>query len=360
MAFARRATSACRRRTLSISPKAEARAPVCCLPGALRRYTVPLVGDDLGSSLKSLVDGVYMSEQSFTADLCRAARKARGKQGNLTYKGREQALARFAHVIWREGYQLHVAKQIREKHIEAWASDMSTRGCSKRTIANNIAHIRTALEGIGRRPFADKMSNATLGIGGASRAGTKRPMTRDKLESYRAAVEALDPGIALVLELQAEFGLRAEEGVRSIDSLTDWRRALSNAMGDGFVTVIHGTKGGKTRRCPPLDRKRAAEIVERAIAFCSEHRGKLVRKPDLKKAMERYHYVVRKAGMTGERAPHSVRYGYATEHLQRMDAAGVSRREAAGGVSTWLGHGDGRGTWVELVYGRESLFATEV
>jgi hypothetical protein len=30
-------------------------------------------------------------------------------------------------------------------------------------------------------------------------------------------------------------------------------------------------------------------------------------------------------------------------------------REAAAGVSTWLGHGDGRGSWVELVYGRELL-----
>lgn len=357
---ARRATSACRRRTLSISPKAEARAPVCCLPGALRRYTVPIVGDNLGSSLKSLVDGGCMSEQSFTADLCRAARKARGKQGNLTYKGREQALARFAHVVWRDGYQIHTAGQVREKHIEAWASDMAARGCSKRTIANNLTHLRTALEGIGRRPFADKMSNAALGAAGASRAGKKRPVSRDEFEPYRAAAAVVDQGVALVLELQAEFGLRAEEGVRSIDSLVDWRRALSNPMGDGFVTVIHGTKGGKTRRCPPLDRMRAAEIVGRAIAFCKDHRGKLVRKPDLKGAMERYHYVVRKVGMTGACAPHSLRYGYASEHLQRMRAAGMSKREAAAGVSTWLGHGDGRGTWVQLVYGRELLTATEV
>ncbi|MGF6777821.1 integrase domain-containing protein [Paraburkholderia sp. GAS334] len=301
-----------------------------------------------------------MSEQSFTADLCRAARKARGKQGNLTYKGREQALARFAHTVWRDGYQIHTTGQVKEKHIEAWARDMAARGCSKRTIANNLAHLRTALEGIKRRPFADKVSNAALGIAGASRAGTKRPMTRDELEPYRAAVAAIDPGVALVLDLQLEFGLRAEEAIRAVDSLADWYRALVNPVGDGFVTVIHGTKGGKTRRCPPLDRVRAAETAKRAIAFCDQHRGKLVRKPDLKKAMDRYHYVVRKVGMTGEQAPHSLRYAYATEHLRRMKAAGVSRREAAAGVSTWLGHGDGRGTWVEMVYGREELAAAEV
>lgn len=72
-------------------------------------------------------------------------------------------------------------------------------------------------------------------------------------------------------------------------------------MGDGFLTIIHGTKGGKTRRSPSLDRQRVAVLVERAIELSVEYGGKLVRKPDLKRAMERYHYVVRKVGMTDER-----------------------------------------------------------
>ncbi|WP_334031701.1 integrase domain-containing protein [Burkholderia orbicola] len=300
-----------------------------------------------------------MSHKSLTADLCRAARGARGKQANSTSKGREKSLARFARFLWDTGFQVHTTGQLKEKHLIAWSNDMRARGCSKRTAVNNMTHVRTALEGIGRRPFADKMSNAALGLSGASRAGTKRPMMRDELEPYRAAVAVIDPGIAVVLELQLEFGLRAREAVESIKSLADWRRALSSSIGDGFVTIIHGTKGGKTRRSPPLDRRRAAELVERAIGLSNEYGGKLVRKPDLKRAMERYHYVVRKVGMTDERAPHSLRYGYATEHLERQKAAGVSRREAAAGVSTWLGHGDGRGTWVERVYGREALADAE-
>ncbi|GBH26083.1 integrase domain-containing protein [Burkholderia vietnamiensis] len=301
-----------------------------------------------------------MSHKSLTADLCRAARGARGKQANSTSKGREKSLARFARFLWDMGFQVHTTGQLKEKHLIAWSNDMRARGRSKRTAVNNMTHIRTALEGIGRRPFADKMSNAALGLSGASRAGTKRPMMRYELEPYRAAVAVIDPGIAVVLELQLEFGLRAREAVESIKSLADWGRALTSAIGDGFVTIIHGTKGGKTRRSPPLDRRRAAELVERAIELSGEYGGKLVRKPDLKRAMERYHYVVSKVGMTDERAPHSLRYAYATEHLERLKAAGVSRREAAAGVSTWLGHGDGRGTWVERVYGREVLVDVEV
>jgi hypothetical protein len=38
-----------------------------------------------------------------------------------------------------------------------------------------------------------------------------------------------------------------------------------------------------------------------------------------------------------------------------MKAAGVPRRDAEAGVSTYIGHGDGRETWVRHVYGREEL-----
>ncbi|MFM0082987.1 phage integrase N-terminal domain-containing protein [Paraburkholderia sediminicola] len=150
--------------------------------------------------------------KSLTADLCRAARRARGKQGDHTWKGRGQAFARFAQFLWNAGYQIHTVGQIREKHFRARIDDLIARGRAKRTIANNATHIRTALEGIGRRPFADKVSNASLGIAGASRAGTKRPMSPDEFEPYRVAAAATDPGVALVLELELELGLRAQGG----------------------------------------------------------------------------------------------------------------------------------------------------
>jgi len=321
----------------------------------LRRLTVAHCGRRLWGRASDWTVGVSMSQESFTADLCRAARKARGKQGNLTYKGRQQALARFASFLWHTGFQVHTTGQLKEKHVRAWSADMDARGRSKRTIANNLAHVRTALEGIKRRPFADRLSNGSLGISGSSRAGTKRPMSREVFELFRVAVQAIDPGIAMALELQLEFGLRAEESVRSVKSLADWLHSLSNPVTDGFVTVIHGTKGGKTRRSPSLDKARAADTVRRALDLSKQSGGRLIRKQTLKQAMDRYHYVVRRVGMVGEQAPHGLRYGYATEHLMRMRDAGVSRREAAAGVSTFLGHGDGRGTWVEQVYGREAL-----
>jgi site-specific recombinase XerD len=300
-----------------------------------------------------------VSHQSLTVDLNRAARRTRGKQATLTFRGREQALARFARLLWSAGFQIHTAGQVKEKHIVAWTDAMKARGCSRRTIANNLAHVRTALEGIKRRRFADKMSNAVLSIANASRDGTKEPMSREMFEAFVTDAQKEDPGVAMVLELEFELGCRAQEGVMSPKSLKDWERILASPMTDGFVDVIHGTKGGRSRRSPPVDRTRALDVVRRALALSDQYGGVLVRKPDLEKAMHRYHYIVRKIGMVRERAPHSLRYAYATEHLERMRRAGVSRKEASAAVSTFLGHGDGRGTWVQRVYGRKSPTTSE-
>lgn len=296
-----------------------------------------------------------MSQNSLTEDLIEAAQKVRGKQGYHTNRGRKQSLARLASFLWQRGYQLHRTSQLKEKHIMAWVEEMKARGCSKRTVANNMAHVRTALEGIKRRPFADKLSNASLDVSRSSRMGAKEPMSAERFAVFLSAVASLDTGVAMVLELQLQFGLRAEEGVRSVKSLPDWERTLLNTLSDGFVTILYGTKGGRTRRSPPLDRQQALDLVQRAMRLAKTRGGKLVLKPDLAKAMNRYHYVVGKAGLRGKDAPHSLRYSYTHTHLSQLAETGVSTDEAAAAVSTWLGHGDGRGTWVRSVYGRTAL-----
>ncbi len=144
----------------------------------------------------------------------------------------------------------------------------------------------------------------------------------------------------------------------SPEALKGWERALANPLTDGFVDIVRGTKGGRSRRCPPLDRARALEIVRRATALCDERRGVLIQKSSLGQAMSRYHYVVRQIGMVGRSAPHSLRYAYATGHLERLKAAGATVAEAASAVSTYLGHGDGRGRWVVRVYGQDALAAS--
>ncbi|HGC4794889.1 TPA: DNA-binding protein, partial [Escherichia coli] len=62
----------------------------------------------------------------------------------------------------------------------------------------------------------------------------------------------------------------------------------------------------------------------------------------------RYH--VRKAGLSGVKAPHSMRYHFSQEARQFYRKSGYGDKEIYARVSMDLGHGDGRGRYVKQVY----------
>jgi hypothetical protein len=293
-----------------------------------------------------------MSEQNAVADMDHAARNKKGKQANRTRRSRLQEIKSFVKFLWKAEYQINTVSQIKEKHIFHWVDSLHAAGLSHRTIANKIAHVRACLNGAGRGTFAQRLTYERLGIAGASREGTKVPMARAVFQEYLTAARQLDQGVAMCLELQEAFGCRAQEAVMSVKSLRIWEVILTNKLTDGCAWIVHGTKGGRSRRSPPVDREQALDVVSRARALCKESGGVLIRKPDLKKAMGRYHAITRKIGMTGVEAPHSLRYQYAVNHLRKFAEQGYTWQEAAAATSTFLGHGDGRGRWVMRVYGR--------
>lgn len=55
--------------------------------------------------------------------------------------------------------------------------------------------------------------------------------------------------------------------------------------------------------------------VNQALSLASQLNGKLIDKPDLKSAIDRYRNVVRNAGLTGKYAPHSLRYAWAVNAM---------------------------------------------
>lgn len=289
-----------------------------------------------------------MSAKSFSADLCRAA----GTGGaHLTRENREKHLTRFAEWCWKSGYQLHQVSQIGGKHIGRYVESRLADGASKRTVQNELANLRKALRGAGRERYAnsDAISNAALGISGASRIGTKTAMPDADLAKFQDAASRLEPGVAVCLALQRELGLREKEAVMSVASLKTWERQLAVS---GAVNVLHGTKGGRARQTPAIDRERALAAVSSAIALAKAQGGRLIPSDDLKTALNRYSYVCRTVGMTGELASHSLRYAYAQDQLGKLLRDGVPQREARAAVSMYLGHGDGRGRWVAMIYAR--------
>ncbi|KNM79714.1 hypothetical protein AEV02_04245 [Salmonella enterica subsp. enterica serovar Kentucky] len=75
---------------------------------------------------------------------------------------------------------------------------------------------------------------------------------------------------------------------------------------------------------------------------------------DLKKCLELkrvyLHNHLRNAGLTGKYSPHSLRYAWAQDAIRYNEEQGLSNKETLAVTSTDLGHGDGRGRYIEQVY----------
>jgi hypothetical protein len=210
-----------------------------------------------------------------------------------------------------------------------------------------------------RGHYADSelMSTEAMGVAGASREGTHRPLTELQYRAARAAMRAANPGAACCMALQRELGLRAREAIQSISSLQVWANALKKRMSS---EIVHGTKGGRKRHLAELHRDRALEVVETAILVAQAQGGKLIvtrsrrantdGKKELKTAARAYCRACAKVGLKGEYSSHSIRCTYARERYERYMATHGDRREALASVSMDLGHGDGRGTYVAQVY----------
>ncbi|HBY0038733.1 TPA: DNA-binding protein, partial [Klebsiella pneumoniae] len=158
------------------------------------------------------------------------------------------------------------------------------------------------------------------------------------------------PGLAASLQLARVMGLRGQEAVQCCQSLKTWDKQLEK--GAERLSVIFGTKGGRPRIAQVIDREAVRQAVKEALNIAGKRDGHLIDKPDLKSAMDYWHNHLRDAGLTGEYSPHSLRYAWAQDAIQHYQEQGLSHKEALAVTSTDLGHGDGRGKYIEQVYNR--------
>lgn len=265
-----------------------------------------------------------------------------------TVDARQQVMGRLADFLREQNIQIKTPEHLKLPQIQAFAHARLEAGICGRTLANELAAVRQVLRQVGREHLADAVRNAELGAGG-SRAGTKTAMPEDRLSALRAEVLARDAGVAAVVDLQRALGLRAEEGVKSCKSLATWERQLTAGQP---VRVVFGTKGGRPRDVAPADRARALEAVQAARALAARQGGVLIARAHEREAMHRYKNVMSAAGFKGRESGHSLRYAFARDQLAAYQAAGYSREEARALTSCDLGHGDGRGRYVETTYSR--------
>ncbi|EHB0186781.1 DNA-binding protein [Salmonella enterica] len=282
-------------------------------------------------------------------DMKKLAHRAGGS--HKTVHDREQMAQRFARHLLAQNIQVTSTCQLKARHIAGYIHEWLAQGISLRTLQNEMAMVRSILAEAGRTQLSQSelISNQSLGISGASCDGTHRAIPDALYHQVLDRVHHIDAGLAASLQLARVMGLRGQEAVQCCQSLKTWDKQLEK--GAERLPVIFGTKGGRPRMTQVTDREAVRQAVEEALGIAGERNGHLIDKPDLKSAMDYWHNHLRDTGLTGEYSPHSLRYAWAQDAIRYYEEQGLSHKEALAVTSTDLGHGDGRGIYIEQVYG---------
>lgn len=271
-----------------------------------------------------------------------------------TVADRMRIASRIAQSMLNLNIQIRDVNHIKIRHIEIYIQSRLAENLSKRTLQNEMSAIRAIFAVAGRTKLADphhpQLSNAALGLSGASREGTKTAISDARYQAVLAAVKSKDEGVAAAIQLARYLGLRTEEAVQSVKSLRTWQREL--LCGKDQVRVVFGTKGGRPRNTTVIDREKVISVISNALKIAHDRNGRLIDKPSLHMAIDRYRNMVKDAGLIGKNAPHSLRYAYSQELTKHYIQKGFSQKEAEAMVSMDLGHGDGRGAYVARVYNK--------
>ena len=276
---------------------------------------------------------------------------ANSKGGShATKEARMRTAADFAATMYQLGYQIRSSAQIRVKHLQAYSQSLIERGLSPRTIANRLSHIRAALSVAGKSAMIKESAaqNKSLGASGGSRIGTKTAMPNDKFAEIKAALSQKGEAFAAIAELQRALGLRQQEALRgaNVDTLTQWKNQLAN----GYAEISLGTKGGRNRETIVHGYERALNAVNAALAIAERNGRYALPDNNYKQALDTLNNAYRAAGMKGVYSSHSLRYAWAREQMSQYRDLGLTERQARSELSKDLGHGDGRGRYVAMVY----------
>lgn len=266
-----------------------------------------------------------------------------------TVHDRQNVASRLGDYLRMNNIQIKEVQHLKTAHIVGYISSRKDSGIGLRTLQNEMSSIRVMLKEANREQFAksENLSNKMLGISGASRDGTHLAMPESMFSNICNQLKEVDLDVHSCALLQRHLGLRAEEAIQGCKSLKTWTKQLEK--GD-VVRVIFGTKGGRARDTRVINIQTAKEVIALALTRMKNNGGKIINKADLKSAMNRYHYVMRKCGCVGEYASHSLRYTYADERVDAYLLQNFTLQESEGMTSLDLGHGDGRGRYIRQVY----------
>lgn len=265
-----------------------------------------------------------------------------------TIRARERTIDDFSDFLWKR-CQLRDPSSIRLKDIKAFVEAEKAKGVSIRTLQNRLSHLRGVCEMAGCRWLKDHQATNEALIGSkSSRGGTKTAISDSDFKILIEKADTLSPGLGALLRLERRLGLRSMEALRSPASLKTWMKNIKEGRP---LEVVFGTKGGKKRSVDAPDRGQAYNAVRRALNVLEKNGGRWFEgAPDLKTQERIMRKQAREAGLQGQQSMHSLRYAFARERYERYCTEGLSEKEALAATSLDLGHGDGRGRYIQYVY----------
>lgn len=270
---------------------------------------------------------------------------------------REKHLVKFCDFLRTSNINIEHVNHIKESHIKLYIEFRKNGSDTKKavgiaSICNEMASIRKVLLQAGRHQILNNpnLSNQSLGISGRKRTGNKEPIPPELLRQFIELALKKDRGLGVCVLLSLQLGLRSEEAVQSYKSLFTWRKAILKMNNE--VKVVFGAKGGRDRFTDIINLDDLEHTVNFGIQMASSRGGKLIEKSNLKSAMQYFSNSLRDIGMVGKYAPHALRYSYTDNLLFILEGQGYSKQEALAITSCSLGHGDGRGRYIQSTYGK--------
>jgi integrase len=244
-----------------------------------------------------------------------------------------EALIRAVHELKEERMHVRNLSEIGRKHVLVLIKRWVAAGQSYETIQNKVSKLRRVMTMLNKPGLVprDSAYMKWLRDNGVDLVALRKskvalePKTWtvkgvDPMEVIRK-VRAQHPVVAMCLELEFAFGLRAAEATHAEPVSGDLGEALhirADARG--------GAKGGKSRTVPmsndPLIREWQKDVLERAKELVRRHRQLRLAVPgkDYVQMQNHFYYVCRKFGITKKAmgvVPHGLRHMYAQRrHLE--------------------------------------------